>query len=520
MRLDYFIYFLMPVVLVANLFTISQVVPHCRHILNAVVVQASMFLVVFLAAVVSKIMFLWVCLGICIVSVVMVCWKPKIFGQYMVRSHHYLQIAWLYIFIALFSYGDPEKNLGHQIAIALWVSVDNNISSIISNLFVEYGTDFWKKTILGDVIPISDRVSPALGLILPLRVWSGSDNLAMVAGISLQTLWVFPVAHLLRRAGGDWILRLMVVASVPVIIFYSLYTWWKIYAGAIFLIALIFLIERRRIHVLALVVALITHASHVFAVIALVQWKYLKSRPIFNRIGLCMLVALALFYIVLPPSGQLVRWHIFGEPDAFGIPIFNLIEQKLFTEDFLTRKLSNFWNSIYPGEIASIVMGTRSGHSELFLRYIQQYSVFFTFAYLLVFVSKRTNVPIKLEYLWFVIITFFITNILEYGGRMSEAILHHRPSVELLLLLVILVLYMRKVALLLAIGVNIINWVFVWRPIQNYDGSSASIQYAYLLPYIVVAGLLGLVLTNSSRSSLITHAVHFWRRVRANIGYV
>jgi hypothetical protein len=507
----------MPIILVANLFAISQVVPHCRHILNAVVVQASMFFVVFLAAVVSKIIFLWVCLGICIISVVMVCWKPKVFGQYMVRSHHYLQIAWLYIFIALFSYGDPEKNLGHQIAIALWVSVDNNISSIISNLFVDYGVDFWKKTILGDVIPISDRVSPALGLILPLRVWSGSDNLAMVAGISLQTLWVFPVAHLLRRAGGDWILRLMVVGSVPVIIFYSLYTWWKIYAGAIFLIALIFLIERRRIHVLAFVVALITHASHVFAVLALVQWKYLKSRPIFHWIGLCMLVALTLFYIVLPPSGQLIRWHIFGEPDAFGVPILNLIEQKLFTEDFFIRKLSNFWNSIFPGEIASTVMGTRSGHSGLFLRYIQQYSVFFTFAYLLVFVSKRANFPNKLEYLWFVIITFLITNILEYGGPMSEAILHHRPSVELLLLLVIFVLYIKKTALWLAIGVNILNWIFVWRPLQNYDGSSASIQYGYLLPYIVVAGLFGLFLTNSYRSLVFANAMQFWRRLRVKM---
>jgi hypothetical protein len=518
MHLDYYIYFLMPIVLVANLFTISQVVPHCRHILNAIVVQSTMFLIIFLSAVFSKMLFSWLCLGICIVSTVMVCWKPTVFGKYMIRSQHYLQIAWLYIFIALFFYGNPEKNLGHQIAIALWVSVDNNISSIISNLFVDYGADFWKKTILGDVIPISDRVSPALGLILPLRVWSGSDNLAMVAGIALQTLWVFPVAHLLRRAGGDWILRLMVVGSVPIIIFYSLYTWWKIYAAAIFLIALIFLIERKRIHVLAYLAALITHASHVFAVLALVQWKYLKSRPIFHWIGFCMLVALVLFYIVLPPSGQLVRWHIFGEPDALEIPIRTLIEQKIFTEDFAIRKISNFWISIFPVEIVSIEIGAKSGHSGLFLRYIQQYSFFFSFAYLMVFISRRASFPIKLEYLWFVITTFLITNFLEYGGPKSEAILHHRPSVELLLLLVILVLYMRKVGLLLAIGANIINWIFVWRPLQNYDGSSASLQYGYLLPYIVVAGLWAVVLTSHSQNSLIIHAVNSWRRVRENKG--
>lgn len=516
MRPDYFIYFLMPLVLVANLFTLSQVVPHCRHILNAIVVQASMFLVVFLAAVVSKIMFLWVCLGICIVSVVMVCWKLKVFGQYIIRTHHYLQIAWLYIFIALFLYGDPEKNLGHQIAIALWVSVDNNISSIISNSFVDYGADFWKKPILGNVIPVSDRVSPALGLILPLRVWSGSDNLAMVAGIALQTLWVFPVAHLLRRAGGDWIQRLMVVGSVPVIIFYTLYTWWKIYAGAIFLIALIYLIERRRIHVLALLAALIAHASHVFALLALVQWKFLKSRPIFHWVGFCMLVALAFLYMSLPPSGQLVRWHVFGEPDGFGIPIRTLIEHNIFTDDIVVRKLSNVRNSIFPNEIVSIQMEKSPGHAGLFLRYIQQFSLFLSFSYLLLFVRARTNVPIKLDYFWFIVGTFIITNIIEYGGVMSEAVLHHRPSVELLLLLAIIVIYIKQTALWLAIAANVINWIFVWHPQQNFDGSFAHIQYDYLLPYIIMAGLFGLVLKRSLLSSVITHVKQFWLLLPAN----
>lgn len=518
MLTENFIYFLMPIALVANLFAISRVVPHSRQILNAVVVQASMLLAVFLVAIISKLLFLWICAGVCIISLLIACWQPKAFSQYMVRSHHYLQIAWLYIFIALFCYGDAEKNLGHEIAIALWNSVDNNISAIISNLFTDNGDDFWRKTILGDVIPVSDRVSPALGLVLPLRLWSGSDNLAMVAGIALQTLWVFPVTHLLRRVDGCWILRLMVVASVPVIIFYTLYTWWKIYAAAIFLTAIIFLIERRRIHVLALITALITHASHGFALLALARWKFLKSRLVFHWISLCLIAALLVFYIVLPPSGQLVRWHLFGEPDGFGIPIRDLIEQKLFTEDFFIRKISNIRNSVFPDEIASIEIETRPGHTGLFLRYIQQYSFFFSFAYLLIFVSRRTNVPINLDYFWFVLSTFVITNIFEYGGPMSEAILHHRPSVELLLLLVIIVLYMKKTALWLAIGANILNWIFVWRPLQNYDGSSASIQYGYLLPYITISGIFGLLLTNTYRISLIAHAVRIWQRVQVKIG--
>jgi hypothetical protein len=388
----------------------------------------------------------------------------------------YLIVAYTYLCLVFFMYGQPEFELGHTIAMSLWPSIDNNIHLLIARNFNLYGTDMWSHPIW-DKIPLTDRINTVLGLILGPYYIHSSENFIYCIGVACQCLWVVPCLQILGNQRNK-ILKFCFLATIPVVFFFSIYLWWKIMAATFVLIALVLYQRNKSGYFFGLLIGVLTHASHIFSVpvFLLRSFKISRIESFFVGGGIGIFI---LINIIWPSSGQLFKWHFLGEPNST-LSIKQLFIDKIIILNFFELKIKNIFNSIYPIHVIDSVMSSRPYHSELVLRYIQQYSLI---ASLVIFIPilglSKWHLP-RFYYI-FVMITFFITNFMEYGGEMSEAILHHRSFVEYMVLSLIIAAHIRNAFfLVIACLINIANFIFIWLPLCNVDGLILQPNFEYL----------------------------------------
>ena len=93
-------------------------------------------------------------------------------------------------------YGIDPQGLGHAIAVSLWPSVDNSISTIFVKKYIET-SQFWGSPIFG-VVPLTDRMNPTNSLLVSLFQIIPNYNFLDYLQISMQALWVIPAMSFLE----------------------------------------------------------------------------------------------------------------------------------------------------------------------------------------------------------------------------------------------------------------------------------------------------------------------------------
>jgi hypothetical protein len=217
------------------------------------------------------------------------------------------------------------------------------------------------------------------------------------------------------------------------------------------------------------------------------------SLPTRKTLGACLLVAIVTLYAVieLHPTGQILRWHLFGNISVEG-SFFTGLKEAYFIDlkKIITFKFENLKNTFFPLNLAEEILSTRPGHYGLILRYIQLYGIYFNiFIYL--FLLKYNLQKYDKKLIMFIFASAFFAVILEYGSPKSEAILHHRSFAELIVILLLVATHIRgPIFLFLGILINVINFIYIWKPLANVDHLNFEINYNFLfIPLVSIIAL-------------------------------
>ena len=302
-----------------------------------------------------------------------------------------------------------------------------------------------------------------------------------------------------------------------------MYTWWKIYA-AIPILCIVFLLissdvieessqfrEDQYYFIGFLAYAsFLVHGSSIFPLLAIAilastniiknseNTLFIKFRKLI--IGFCCL-AIPEFIVnkVVPPSGQLIRWHIFGQeftnkgssPDSSSLVELFFIQFSDISR-VLLNKLTNLLITFVPHYSRSPI-GKTYWQPDLNwlekIRWESQYSPLLgvytlLVIILLVFLASKVffnsqllrNSPgkkmciVRNKLINIAFATMLITIILEYGGPQSEAILHHRSMAEIVIYFILVVSYIptfktfsNRLVSFVMITSMLIN-LFIWYP--------------------------------------------------------
>lgn len=405
--------------------------------------------------------------------------------DYILKYRIYVVVSICYACLTFAMYGGGE-GIGHRIAISLWPSVDNNLYLIVARQVCDYGSRAWAIPIFGE-IPLADRV-PAVGLLTtPLYCAFRSETLVYSLGVSIQALWVIPTLRMIKLYGKPSY-YILIIATSPIIIFYTTYLWWKILAATFLIIALnrIFIRESYGYY---LPISFIIHPGSVYSFPYFMRFAKPTKKTLVVVSMAIIIIALSIAF--LHPTGQIMRWHLFGDINVHGSFIGSL-KNAYFIEfnKIVNLKISNIGNTILPIKLAMGVLETREAHYGLLLRYIQLYGIY-TNILIYLFLIKYNKTKYDNQLILFVLISSFFAVLIEYGGDSSEAILHHRSFAELLVLFILVATHLRgPTFLFLGVIINILNLIIIWQPLENVDNFVFNFNYEELIMPIITILML------------------------------
>lgn len=381
-------------------------------------------------------------------------------------------VSALYLYLA----GDHGALDQGSIAIAhrYWVSVD----SVIPKIFAD-GLLRGRETLVNDFIvgvQSSERPPLQVGIIMPFYALSASANRAiayLLLGIVANSIWVVALWGFLRSfaLGERRILVVVVsVALVGPVFLNTIYTWPKMLAASLVLVAATFVLDRRMPGWLAAIgtassatLALLAHGAAGFGLIGLVPLVI----PVLTRWRVKGVLLGAMSFVVLytpwfayqrffdPPGERLVKWHIAGVVPPNSTPALQQIAisyEHAGIRGVLENKLTNVeaifglppaWGKLITGHSQVNWTDSLSG----FIRQLQSSSMVPALGVLtagllitLIIRSARQQAWVK-PTAWVIVASTVAFAVVEFGGRFSgpespptAAWLHHGPYSLLLLL--------------------------------------------------------------------------------------
>jgi hypothetical protein len=256
---------------------------------------------------------------------------------------------------------DTSQGIQHTVAVRYWNSVDNKIPGMFARALQH--KQQLRPTLL-DGWQGSDRPPIATGLVRVMSPLSHSqepDFFILVACSSVLIVAVVMLAEVLWDSRNLGIVVSMSVFFAPGIFVNTVYTWPKIIAASLTIVAIALLIQLKNeqdssqpylpLAAVALVLSLLAHGSSVFVVPAFLLIA-LSVRGIFFLLTKTLFFS-ALLYVPWyayqkiwdPPGDRLLYWHLAGElggGDGSIIRTIILKYQNLGLAEILWNKLHNF----------------------------------------------------------------------------------------------------------------------------------------------------------------------------------
>ena len=256
---------------------------------------------------------------------------------------------------------DSSQGIQHSLAVRYWNSVDNKIPGMFAQA-LQHKQQL--RPILLDGWQGSDRPPIATGLVRVLSPLSHSrepDFFVLVACSSVLIVAVVMLAEVLWDSRNAGIVVAISVFFAPGIFVNTIYTWPKIIAASLTIVAIALMIQLKNeressepylpLACLAVVLSLLVHGSSVYVL------------PVFVLIamfipGIFLSLTKNLFFSSLmylpwygyqqywdPPGNRLLYWHLAGELGGGDDSIIRTIilkYQNLSLSEILTNKYHNF----------------------------------------------------------------------------------------------------------------------------------------------------------------------------------
>ena len=256
---------------------------------------------------------------------------------------------------------DTSQGIQHTLAVRYWNSVDNKIPGMFARALQH--KQQLRPTLL-DGWQGSDRPPIATGLVRVMSPLSRSqepDFFVLVACSSVLIVAVVMLAEVLWRSRNLGIVVSVSVFFAPGILVNAVYTWPKIIAASLTIVAIALLIQLKNeqdssqpylpLASAALVLSLLAHGSSVYVLPAFLLIA-LSVRGIFPLLTKTLFFS-GLMYVPWygyqkiwdPPGDRLLYWHLAGElggGDGSIIRTIILKYQNLGLAEILWNKLHNF----------------------------------------------------------------------------------------------------------------------------------------------------------------------------------
>lgn len=256
---------------------------------------------------------------------------------------------------------DSSQGIQHTLAVRYWNSVDNKIPGMFARA-LQHKQQL--RPALFDGWQGSDRPPIATGLVRVMSPLSHSqepDFFVLVACSSVLIVAVVMLAEVLWRSRNLGIVVSVSVFFAPGILVNAVYTWPKIIAASLTIVAIALLIQLKNeqdssqpylaLASAALVLSLLAHGSSVYVLPAFLLIA-LSVRGIFRLLTKTLFFS-ALMYVPWygyqqiwdPPGDRLLYWHLAGElggGDGSIIRTIILKYQNLGMTEILWNKFHNF----------------------------------------------------------------------------------------------------------------------------------------------------------------------------------
>lgn len=270
---------------------------------------------------------------------------------------------------------DVSQGIQHTVAVRYWTSADNLLPSRLAEGLLGEGP--LRPFILGDW-KSSDRPPLLSGVLLMFRQFE-QESFFLLSSV---TLIVFLVSYSIFKRESDnhalSVIAAMSVCFVPGVFLNEIYTWPKLLAGVLTLIALDQIVSQKdlsrfeSISVLALTFGVLTHGSTFFVVpVFLLILIYVFPRQCLlrnlMRTGMTCFVVYLPWYVYQskfdPPGNRLMIWHLAGEisPLSSDNPIRSILNSYQ-SESFvgiLNFKLQNLFSLFWSTEQNNAIIGYR-----------------------------------------------------------------------------------------------------------------------------------------------------------------
>jgi hypothetical protein len=375
-------------------------------------------------------------------------------------------IAALYLMIS----GDHGGLLDGGLAIAhrYWVSVDNVIPKIFADQLL-----LGRESLLTGFLEgsqSSERPPLQVGMIMPTYSLIGPElrTLAYVPiGLAANSVWIIAIWGLLRRfVPSERRIAVVILATAltGAVFVNTIYSWPKMLAAALVIVAATFLFDRSIPRWLAAVVsavaamlALLAHGSAAFGLVGLalpviagVRYWGVRGTA-FGAVAAAIVYAPWLWFqrVFDPPGDRLIKWHLAGVIPVNDTPPLEQIVVSYTAAGplgFLTNKLDNLEAFFGSPSRWSRLIATSSqpewGDSFVgFIRQLQSSSMIPAVGVLLIGLAAILVVRSVRQQPWvkpvgsITVGTTLAFVLIEFGGEFeSLAWLHHGPYSLLLLL--------------------------------------------------------------------------------------
>lgn len=276
---------------------------------------------------------------------------------------------------------DKDQGIQHTVAVRYWNSVDNKIPGMFANGLAR------KQTLRPEILDgwqSSDRPPIATGLIRIFSPFTHSqqpDFFILAASSSVIILSVVLLVRVIWNRRDMEIGISVATYLSPGIFVNAVYTWPKLIAAALSVVAIVLLfratvrkeIATNVIYVssTAMVLAILAHGSSVYALppfVLLFLFSLNGRRALFLAIPFTILSYLPWFFYQRfwdPPGNRLLYWHLAGRPQGSekSVPSAILTSyQNLDLNQLIVNKLQNFVALLFPVDGNPAV----SGYSGLF----------------------------------------------------------------------------------------------------------------------------------------------------------
>jgi len=334
--------------------------------------------------------------------------------------------------------GIADQNLGvqHTLAVRYWVSVDNKIPGFFARAIQ---SDLPMKPYLFADWKASDRPPLASGWLCISRTLLNSkygETSLLIAGATLLVPLICVILATFKTSRKHWMPVAVIMFSTPFVFTNTVFTWPKIIAGLLFLLAIsIFFIDQfpYKYWIIGLTTALsfLAHGSTMFMFPGLIYVAVTQRINLLNYLKiLCAAFVCCAPWILFQQiwdksANRLIYWHIAGQSqgsDGEGI-LSTIIKNysELEFAEIIKNKLENVYNLLIVGDTNPAIEGLRgfpglinAWASETIVGSLWPLIVCVLLCFLL---TRNTEFRAPRGYLSAVLIGMFTFVLLEFGAR-------------------------------------------------------------------------------------------------------